>query len=389
MKAAAKYGRYPSHHPSILTILLPLSLLRPIKQLARAAGELLPGGEHKRRPKYNPARPVPRPMREVPLKITEFSFNNTECTERVVSVEEALHRPAGHISWLNIEGLDRDKVPRIAECFGIHSLLVEDILEAGQRAKMDEIGQTVFCLLPMLYYNEDTGLIESEQVSLVLVPDAVLSFQEEAERDVFGAVRVRLASPAGRARTASADYLLYSLLDAIVDSYFAIMERLDERAERLEHDILHDERTKGNARVALLRREILTVVRAIAPVREVVNGLLRSDSDLRVERNDKYYKDVLDHILHAIDAAEGLRDNTSNLQELVMNQVNMKTNEIVKVFTIITTLLAPATVIGGIFGMNFDVIPLSHQKDGFFTMVALMLIIPIVMLWIFKRKGWF
>ena len=366
-----------------------MSLLRPIKQLARAAGELLPGSEPKRRPKYNPARPAPRIAHEAPLKITEFSFNATEATDRVVSLEQTLQLPEGHITWLNIEGLDRAKVPQMAERFGIHPLLVEDILEAGQRAKMDEIGQTVFCLLPMLYYNEDTGLIESEQVSLVLVPEGVLSFQEEAERDVFDAVRTRLASPEGRARTVSADYLLYSLLDAIVDSYFAIMERLGDRAERLEHDILHDERTRGNARVALLRREILTVVRAIAPVREVVNGLLRSDSDLRVQRNDKYYKDVLDHILHAIDAAEGLRDTTSNLQELVMNQVNMKTNEIVKVFTIITTLLAPATVIGGIFGMNFDVIPLSHQQDGFFTMVALMLIIPVIMLWIFKRKGWF
>ena len=328
-------------------------------------------------------------MRAVPLKITAFSFNATAATEHVISVTEALNLPAGHITWLNIEGLDRDKVPEIGKRFDVHPLLIEDILEVGQRAKMDEIGQTVFCLLPMLYYNEDTGLVESEQVSLVLVADAVLSFQEEEERDVFGPVRARLSSPAGRARTATADYLLYSLLDAIVDSYFTIIERLDERAERLEYDILHDVRITGNTKVALLRREILTIARAIAPVREVVNGLLRSDSDLRVERNNKYYKDVLDHILHAIDAADALRDTTSNLQELVMNQVNMKTNEIVKVFTIITTLLAPATVIGGIFGMNFDVIPLSHQQDGFFTMVALMLIIPLIMLWIFKRKGWF
>lgn len=367
-----------------------MSLLKPVKKIARMAETLVSEAPIRKRRKYNPARPVQRAPCDKDLKLSLFSYDAYHLEERTVSLEEALSPPINHTFWLNVDGQDKGQIEKLAAHFNIHALLVEDILNVGQRAKMDEIGPLVFCLLPMLYYNEDTGVVEGEQVSLVLVPNGVFSFQEEASRDVFEPVRKRLRTDeGGKLRCGGPDFMLYSLLDVIVDSYFIILERLDQRAEQLEDEILQNHRGGTSAKVALLRREILTVIRAISPVREVINGLLRSESPLIDEGDMKYFKDVSDHILHAMDSAESMRDVTTTLLELTFNQVNLRTNEIVKVFTIITTLLAPATVIGGIFGMNFDVIPLSHQKDGFIIMVSLMLIIPILMLVWFRRKGWF
>lgn len=367
-----------------------MSLFRPVRKIARMAEKLIAEPAPRKRRRYNPGRVAPRTSQMAPLCLTVYNYDAQHVNEQRVQTPEVKAFPAGKTSWLNIEGTDQGQIERLAGIFKIHPLLVEDILNVGQRAKMDEIEQVVFCLLPMLYYNENTGVVDSEQVSLVLVPSGVLSFQEEAERDPFDPLRSRLKNnTGGKLRSSGPDFLLYSLLDVIVDAYFGVIERLDQRAEELEDEILTYAHEGASAKVALLRREILSVIRAISPVREVINGLLRSESPLMEDGNEKYYKDILDHILHAIDSAESMRDTTSTLLELTFNQVNMRTNEIVKVFTIITTLLAPATVIGGIFGMNFDVIPLSHQRGGFFLMVALMLVIPMLMLLWFRRKGWF
>lgn len=344
----------------------------------------------RKRRRYNPARTVAPAAIDTPMSLALFSYNAESMDDQRLQSPLTEPFPENKTSWLNIEGTNRAQIEKQALAFNIHPLLIEDILNVGQRAKMDEVNNVVFCLMPMLYYNENTGLVETEQVSLVLVPGGVLSFQEEAVRDPFDPIRTRLRNNnGGKLRSSSPDFLLYSLLDVIVDAYFGVVERLDQRAEQLEDEILEEAHGGTSSKVALLRREILTVIRAITPVREVINGLLRSESPLMEDNNEKYYKDILDHILHAIDSAESMRDATSTLLELTFNQVNMRTNDIVKVFTIITTLLAPATVIGGIFGMNFDVIPLSHQREGFFIMVALMLFIPILMLLWFRRKGWF
>lgn len=378
---------YPGKHSPSLSF---MSLSRPVRKIARMAEKLISEPAPRKRRWYNPAKAGAPAADATPVSLALFSYDAEKLDEQRLPTPLMNHFPESKTSWLNIEGTNQAQIEQQASAFDIHPLLVEDILNVGQRAKMDEINNLVFCLVPMLYYNENTGMVETEQVSLVLVPNGVLSFQEEARRDPFDPTRARLRNnKGGKLRSSGPDFLLYSLLDVIVDAYFGVIERLDQRAEELEDEILATKREGASAKVALLRREILTVIRAIAPVREVINGLLRSESPLMEDNNEKYYKDILDHILHAIDSAESMRDVTSTLLELTFNQVNMRTNDIVKVFTIITTLLAPATVIGGIFGMNFDVIPLSHQREGFFLMVALMLIIPMIMLVWFRRKGWF
>lgn len=300
------------------------------------------------------------------------------------------YKNSGRVTWINVDGIKKTEVERLCAHYGVHHLITEDILSAGQRAKMDDTENVIFALLPMLYYNEGTGQVESEQVSIVLGKDFVISFQEDPMRDVFDPIRERIRSGQPKLRRGTADYLVYSLIDIIVDSYFSIIEKINERIERLEDKLLLQQKEQATlAKLSILRREVMVMKRSVHPVRDLVHGFIKSNSDLLEEEHEKYYKDVLDHIIQANEYVENHRDMMMNLQDLSMSQLNMRMNEVMKVFTLLATLMAPATVIGGIFGMNFDVIPLAHQKDGFYITVALMLAIPLLMLIYFKRKGWF
>ncbi len=293
------------------------------------------------------------------------------------------------VTWINVDGLRKADVTSICNHFGIHYLITEDILSLGQRPKMDEIDGLLFCLMNMLYFNEKDSAVEIEQISIVLGKNFVISFQEDAHRDVFNPLRERLKVNNTKLRQNGADFLFYALIDMIVDNYFVVMEKLGEKIEGLEEDIVRSPNTKSLAKINMLRKEMIILKRSVAPVRELVNGILRSDSDLIEERTEKYFKDVYDHIVQANDLAENYRDMMMNLHDLYLSNVNLKMNEVMKVMTVVTCLLAPATVIGGIFGMNFEIIPLLHNKWGFFISVGLMLFIPLAMIRVFKKRGWF
>ena len=293
------------------------------------------------------------------------------------------------VSWINIDGLRKADVESVCSHYGIHNLISEDILSRGQRPKMDEIDGLLFCLLNMLYFNEKDSAVETEQISIVLGKNFVISFQEDATRDVFNPLRERLKVNNTKIRQNGTDFLFYSLIDMIVDNYYVVMEKLGEKIEGLEEDIVRSPNTRSLAKINMLRKEMIILKRSIAPVRELVNGVLRSESELIQERTEKYFKDVYDHILQANDLAENYRDMMMNLHDLYLSNVNLKMNEVMKVMAVVTCLLAPATVIGGIFGMNFESIPLLHNKWGFFISVALMLFIPLAMIRAFRKRGWF
>lgn len=292
-------------------------------------------------------------------------------------------------TWINVDGLKKEDVENLCNHFGIHPLIIEDILSVGQRPKTDEINGLVFCLLNMLYFNEKNATVETEQVSVILGRNFVISFQEDASRDVFNPVREKLKIFGSKVRISNSDFLFYSLIDLIVDNYYLVMEKLGDRIELLEEDIVRQPNNRSLAKINHLRKEMIVLKRSIAPVREMVGGILRSESDLIEERTEKYFKDVYDHIVQATDLAENYRDMMMNLQDLYLSNVNLKLNEVMKVMAIVTCLLAPATVIGGIFGMNFDVIPWIHNSVGFFFAVGVMLVVPIVMLILFRKRGWF
>ncbi len=293
------------------------------------------------------------------------------------------------VSWINIDGLDKQTVEKIAAAFDIHYLSVEDILRVGQRAKMDVINGRMCCVLNMISYNEETANIDQEQISIVLGKNFVLSFQQEAQKDVFGSLRERLKHPNTKVRQTGADYLCYSLLDVIVDHYFFVLEKISLKIEQLEDEILDSAKARQLAEINLMRKEMIAVKRLIAPVRELVGGIIRDENDLIRESTVKYFRDVHDHITQATELAENQREMLLNLQDLYLSQVNIKMNEVMKVLAIVTTLLAPLTVIVGIYGMNFKYMPELNHPYGYYTCLGLMGIIFLIMLLIFRKRGWF
>jgi magnesium transporter len=340
--------------------------------------------------KVNPTI-IPQREEAQDVVVSVFDYDATTISEhRLDSVEQCLSfRDSNRITWINIDGLRKTDVETICNHFQIHPLVIEDILSINQRPKMDEVDNILFCLLNMLYYNEEKKTVETEQISIVLGKNFVISFQEDASRDVFNPIRNRLRINNSKPRQRTADYLCYSMLDMIVDNYFVVMEKLGEQIELVEEEVIRRSNTRSLGRINLLRKELIVLKRNLAPVRDLLNGIIRSESELLEDRHTKYYKDVYDHIVQAYDLGENYRDIMVSMQDLYINNVNLKMNEVMKVMAIVTCLLAPATVIGGIFGMNFDVIPYIHNKWGFFIAVGTMLIIPIWMLFIFRKRGWF
>ena len=231
--------------------------------------------------------------------------------------------------------------------------------------------------------------MEQEQISIVLGKKFVISFQEDASRDVFNLLRGKLKISNSRIRQATADYLCYSMLDTIVDHYFLVMEKLGDHIEDLEEEVVRKSNKRTLAKINVARKEMIILKRNIPPVSDLINGIIRSESDLLDDRTTKYFKDVHDHIIQAYDLSENYRDMIMSLQDLYLSQVNLKMNEVMKVMAIVTCLLAPATVIGGIFGMNFENVPLLRNHWGFWIAMAFMLFIPVWMLREFKKRGWF
>lgn len=343
-----------------------------------------------KRPIFNPSAP---PSRQEPehVKLHVYNYDATHLEEK--TLDNAKQCMAYHekptITWINVDGIKKSVIDTISNGYKIHPLLQEDIMSTGQRPKMDEVNGIVFALLNMLYYNEKTGYVEQEQISLVLGKNFVLSFQEDAVKDVLDPVRDKLKQDNSKLRQASADFLFYSMIDIIVDNYFLVIEKLADRIETIEECIIHKASASIVTQISLLRKEMIVLKRNLNPVRDMVSGIIRSDNPLLGDPVKQYFKDVYDHIVLATDLAENYRDMVISLQDLYLNQVNLKMNEIMKFLAIVTTLMAPATVIGGIFGMNFEVIPLTHQQTGFYIAVGVMLVIPILMLFIFWKRGWF
>lgn len=338
----------------------------------------------------NPTISVPRPFTGTKQKqVFEYTPDFVEVKDLKFIGESFRYLDSEGITWINIGGLEKEDVEAICAHFNIHPLVVEDILSRGQRPKMDEINGLIFCLLNMLYFNPGTNGVETEQVSMVLGKNFVITFQEDGQRDVFNPIREKLRAGHSKIRQAGADFLFYSLLDSIVDHYYLVMEQLGERIEDVEEDIIRNPSSRSMSKINMLRKEMIVLKRTVAPVRELVSGILRSENDFIADRTEKYFKDVYDHIVQANDLAENYRDMIMNLQDLYLNNMNLKLNEIMKVMAIVTCLLAPATVIGGIFGMNFDKIPLLHNQWGFFISVAVMLLVPVVMIVLFRKRGWF
>lgn len=300
------------------------------------------------------------------------------------------YRHDNKIFWINVEGTKKSEIRRLCQHFNIHTLLIDDILSRGQRAKSDALDEHLFCILPILHFSEDNKTLEKEQLSIVLGKNYVLSFLSGNEENPFKNIRQKYVNQLDIVRSKSADFLCHNLMDTIVDDYFTVLENVSTRLHQLESLII-----KGNDNkkilidLSTLRNELMLIKTSITPVRDLIQSFMYIDSKLVENENVRFFKDIYDHILLAIEYCESYRELANNLQDLYMNQVNQKMNEVMKIFTFVTVLLAPATIIGGIFGMNFDSVPLLHNNYGFYVSIFLMIFIPIVMFFIFRKKGWF
>jgi len=334
---------------------------------------------------------IPEREEATEIKIFVYDYDGFKITEHelqsIAACEKFLH--SDNISWINIDGLKKSEVEKVCELFGVHNLIVEDILSVGQRPKMDEIESVVYSLLNMLYFNDTNASVEHEQISIILGERFVITFQEDANRDVFTGIREKLKLSNSKIRQSGADYLCYALIDMIVDHYYVVMEKIGDRIELLEEEIIRNANTRTLAKINSLRKELIVLKRNVIPVRDLIGGFVRSDNNLLQERTIKYFKDIYDHSMQAVDLAENYRDMMITLQDLYISKVNLKMNEVMKVMAVVTCLLAPATVIGGIFGMNFDVIPYAHHAWGFYFAVGFMLLVPLWMIFIFRKRNWF
>ncbi|HKK01284.1 MAG TPA: magnesium/cobalt transporter CorA [Desulfuromonadales bacterium] len=322
-------------------------------------------------------------------RITLIRYNETQHEERSVTLREAAAaREAGTVSWINIDGLHQvELLEEVGTLFGIHPLVQEDILNTDHRPKLEDYDDYLFIVLKMLFYDEQAEAIRTEQISLVLGSDYVLSFQEEPG-DVFDGIRERLRINKGRLRKLGADYLAYAIIDAIVDGYFGILETIGDHIEEMEEELVSDLSPATLQQIHSFKREMIMLRKSVWPLREVLSNLRRQDSALIRESTDIFLRDVYDHTIQVVDTVETFRDVISGMLDLYLSSVSNRMNEVMKVLTIIATIFIPLTFLAGIYGMNFTYIPELKWHWGYFALWGVMLAIAAVMLVFFHRKRW-
>lgn len=328
--------------------------------------------------------------RSAKTKISVMNYSDGDFLERAdISVEECIEfKKAKGVAWIDIEGVHEvDKLAAIGEAFGLHPLVMEDIANTDQRPKMEDYGEYIYVVMQMLCIDEGKNEIIADQVSIILGKNFVLSFQE-GELDVFEPLRGRIKTAKGRVRKMGAGYLAYSLIDAIVDSYFLILEKFGDKIDTLEDELIGSPSPTTLRKIHTFKRDMFYLRRSIWPLRELVAGLDRSESGLLGDYLHPYIRDIHDHAIYLIDAVETFRDMLSGMLDIYLSSINNRMNEVMKVLTMIATLFMPLTFIAGIYGMNFEYMPELRWKIGYPMILTVMSVIVIFMFLYFKKKKW-
>jgi magnesium transporter len=292
----------------------------------------------------------------------------------------------GMVNWINVDGLnDKNIIGKIAERFNLHSLLVEDVCSEHQ-PKVEEYDDYLFLTMKMLYQIKD-GVIDYEQISFVMGKDFLLSFQEK-EGDLFGNLRERIRLDQGRARRKKSDYLLYRLVDIIVDNYYNVLDAVGYQIEEIEEEIEKNADFQFQ-KIQRVKKELIYLRKALYPLRDALSKLGKEESGFIDESNNRYFSDVYDHVVHLIDSMDTYKDLTSSLMDIHINTMNSRMNEVMKVLAVISTIFMPLTFIVGVYGMNFDYMPELRWKFGYLEVWIIMGIIAGGMIIYFKRKKWF
>ncbi|MBC8433256.1 MAG: magnesium/cobalt transporter CorA [Desulfobacterales bacterium] len=291
-------------------------------------------------------------------------------------------------TWLNIDGMhDIELIEKIGRHFNIHPLTLEDIVNTGQRPKVEEFADYIYLVLKMLHVDKETDEIRSEQVSLVVGNNFLISFQE-APGDVFEPVRERIRKGRGRIRKSGVDYLAYALIDAVVDHYFVILETVGATIESLEEDLLAEPTADTMQSIHDLKRELIYLRKQVWPIREVINTVAKGELTLMQEDTGVFFRDVYDHTIQIVDTIESYRDVLSGMLDLYLSTVSNRMNEVMKVLTIMATIFIPITFVAGIYGMNFKYMPELDWKWGYPAVWSLIGGTVLGMIFFFKRKKW-
>lgn len=330
-----------------------------------------------------------KPSEETRITIIEYDEQQYLLKE-VKTVEECYPCKMTPIkSWINVTGLSNlEIVESMGKHFDIHSLVMEDVVNMSQRPKFEEHGGYIFMVLKMLSYDENKEGVGIEQVSIILGPNFVITFQEK-EGDVFNPIRERIRDNLGRIRKLGADYLAYALIDAVVDNYFMLLEKLGEKMELLmEEELLIDPVPETSHKIYELKRELINIRRAVWPLRELIGGLEKSDSPLIEESTGIFLQDLHDHTIQVIEVVESSREMISGMLDMYLSSISNKMNSTMKVLTVIATIFIPLTFLAGIYGMNFEYIPELTWRWAYPTVWAVMIGIGVSMLFGFKKKKW-
>jgi magnesium transporter len=325
---------------------------------------------------------------ETHLEVIDY---NSEGYERITSKkpEDAFKFEAENkVTWINIDGLSNtDEIIKVGQYYDLHPLIIEDIVNTNQRPKIDEYQEYFFIVAKMLYF-KNNGQLESEHISLVLGKNYVLTFQE-ADGDVFDGVRERLAKGKGRIRSRGSDYLVFALLDAIVDHYFIVIEEMGDRIEALEEQLFNTQPSNDITQdIQELKKTMLRIRRAVHPIREVVSRLEKVDGGLIQEETINYIRDLYDHIIQISENIEIYREMSWGLMDMYMTTISHKMNEVMKVLTIMASIFIPLTFIAGIYGMNFEHMPELNMPYAYPLLLLFMAVIVVGMIVYFKRKHW-
>lgn len=325
------------------------------------------------------------------ITVQRMVYDDTSCAEQNFTQEEEIPTglSAGKVTWINVNGLHQEAmVEKIGSAFNLHNLILEDILNVYQIPKAEEYTDSdiIYITLNEFYFGDDQKL-ERDQISIILGKHYVLSFQEE-EGDYFELIRERLRTAKGKLRKKSSDYLVYVLIDAIVDSYYVVLDHYATSLDTIENDIFEKRNSNHLERIHHLNKDLIYLRRSIAPLKEVLFKLLKEDVIIVEEETKMYLRDVLDHVNQVVNQIDVDREYLADLVQTNMANMNAHLNEIIKVLTLISTVFIPLTFLVGVYGMNFGNIPIMQWPHGYFIVWGVMILITLIQFIIFKRKKW-
>lgn len=321
---------------------------------------------------------------------TEYNLDNYKIHNFPKLLDFQLKLDPDKTYWLNVDGIHEPKViETIGGIFNLHALVMEDILNSQQKPKFEYYNDNqLFITFKMIEYNPYTREIEVEHLSFILGINYLISFQEERSRDIFEAISVRLKTSAGKTRKNGADYLLYALMDLVIDNYFVVLEQISENIERLEDSIIKTTKQKSMTEIYSMKRELMLMRKVVFPLREMLSNLIREEAPLITSNTVLYLRDVHDHVSQVIETIDSYRELVASLMDLYLSQAGNRMNNVMKVLTVISVIFMPLTFIAGVYGMNFDNIPELHWQNGYFYVWGIMITLVIGMLIYFKRKDW-